>query len=201
MFLPSFATKMLPKMEFFDINLSKCLSLLLYAILSPYYWRILMKTILFFGLKILTKKSAKQENLSLFMNSNLLKMRVENHTKTRAWEDSSFCQENSTKMLFKNSISGNFSLYLDTVIRVYLQIQQTIWLVVNVQLVVWSFDTAAKLYVASKGIFNRHIRVGIDNKKLKPLKDCYSAEADGCWLSFTSRSMSNGQFLPLIPGV
>jgi hypothetical protein len=45
--------------------------LLLHAIRSPFYWRILKKTILFSGFKILTKKSATQENSSLFMNSIL----------------------------------------------------------------------------------------------------------------------------------
>jgi hypothetical protein len=46
-------------MEFLDINLTKDSSLLLSAIHIPFYWRILKKTILFSGLKILTKKSAK----------------------------------------------------------------------------------------------------------------------------------------------
>ncbi len=48
-----------PEMEFLDINLTKDSSLLLSAIHIPFYWRILKKTILFSGLKILTKKSAK----------------------------------------------------------------------------------------------------------------------------------------------
>ncbi len=34
------------------------------------------------------------------------KLRVETQTKTRVWEDSSLCPEISTKMPFKNSISG-----------------------------------------------------------------------------------------------
>ncbi len=53
---------MLPAMEFLDIRLTKDSSLLLYDIHSPFYGRILKKT-------ILCKKSAKQENSSLFMNS------------------------------------------------------------------------------------------------------------------------------------
>jgi hypothetical protein len=66
-------------MEFLDINLiAKDLSLLLHAIHSPFYWRISKKTILFSGLKNPDKKSAKQENSSLFMNG---KMRVENRQK------------------------------------------------------------------------------------------------------------------------
>jgi hypothetical protein len=55
----------LSEIEFLDINLTKGSSLLLLAIHSPFYWQILKKTILF-GFKILKKKSAKQENSSLF---------------------------------------------------------------------------------------------------------------------------------------
>ncbi len=38
-------------MEYLDINLTKDSSLLLYAIHSPFYWRILKKTILFSSFK------------------------------------------------------------------------------------------------------------------------------------------------------
>ncbi len=61
-------------------------SLLLHAIHSPFYWRILKKTVYStLVLIILTKKSVKQENSSLFMNSILLngKRRVETHAKIR----------------------------------------------------------------------------------------------------------------------
>ncbi len=54
------------------INLAKSTSLLFHAIHSLFYWRNVQKTItrlLFF--KILTKKSSKQENSSLFMISIL----------------------------------------------------------------------------------------------------------------------------------
>jgi hypothetical protein len=57
------------EMEFLDINLIQDSSLLLHAIHSPFYWRILKNTIFF--LKSLTKKSMKQENSILFMNSIL----------------------------------------------------------------------------------------------------------------------------------
>ncbi len=69
-----------PEMEFLDINLTKGSSLLLHPIHRPFYWRILKKTILYSGFKNTYKKSAKQENSSLFMNSILKngKMRVEN---------------------------------------------------------------------------------------------------------------------------
>ncbi len=56
------------EMELLDINLTKVSSLLLNAIHSPFYWQNLKKTILFSGLKILTKTYAKKENSSLFMN-------------------------------------------------------------------------------------------------------------------------------------
>ncbi len=91
------------------------------------------------------------------------KMRVE---KLESEKTRLSAQKPRQNMLFKHSISGHCSLFLDTIMRVYLQIQQTIWLISIV--VLWSSDTAAKFYVASKGIFNRHIRVGIDNKKLEP---------------------------------
>ncbi len=39
------------EMKFLDIILTKDLSLLLHAIHSPFYWRILKKTILFSGFK------------------------------------------------------------------------------------------------------------------------------------------------------
>ncbi len=56
-------------MEFLDISLTKDSSLLLYAIHSPFYYLILQKTRLYLGFKNPSKKSVKQENSSLFMNS------------------------------------------------------------------------------------------------------------------------------------
>jgi hypothetical protein len=57
------------EMEFLDISLIKESKLLLHAIHSPFYmyWRILKKTIVYSGFKNLTKMSAKQEILSLFI--------------------------------------------------------------------------------------------------------------------------------------
>jgi hypothetical protein len=50
-------------MEFLEVNLTKDSSLLLHAIHSPFYWRILMKTILHSGFKNTYKnpRSAVQE--------------------------------------------------------------------------------------------------------------------------------------------
>ncbi len=60
-----------PEMEFLDINLTKESTHLLHAIHSSFYWRIWKKTKLISGFKKPYKKSAKQENSSLFMNSIL----------------------------------------------------------------------------------------------------------------------------------
>jgi hypothetical protein len=59
------------EMEFLDINLTKDWSLSLHPIHSLFYWRIVKKTTLFSGFKNHHKKSSKQENSSLFMNSIL----------------------------------------------------------------------------------------------------------------------------------
>jgi hypothetical protein len=62
-------------------------------------------------LKIHTKKSAKQENSSLFMNSIFKKgkMRVENWTKLESEKTQVYAQKPRLKRLLKNSISGNKS--------------------------------------------------------------------------------------------
>jgi hypothetical protein len=52
-------------------QINKRLESLHSAIRSAFYWRILKKTILFSDLKNPYKKSTKQENSSLFMNSIL----------------------------------------------------------------------------------------------------------------------------------
>jgi hypothetical protein len=48
-------TNQYSEMEFLDINLTKDLSLFLNPIHSPFYWRILNKTTLLSGFKIITK--------------------------------------------------------------------------------------------------------------------------------------------------
>ncbi len=72
------------EMEFLDISLTTDSSLLLYAIHSPFYWQILKKNIVYSSFKN-PKKSEKQENSSLFMNSiaQNKKIRIENQTKTQ----------------------------------------------------------------------------------------------------------------------
>jgi hypothetical protein len=52
-------------MGFLDINLTKDLNFLLHAIHSPFYWRILKKTILYSGFKIPKKirKTRKLESI------------------------------------------------------------------------------------------------------------------------------------------
>jgi hypothetical protein len=59
--------KIIKKMEFLAINLTKNSSLLLHANHRPFFWRILNTTIIVF--KNPYKKSVKQENSSLSMNS------------------------------------------------------------------------------------------------------------------------------------
>ncbi len=58
-----FCWEFTPEMEFLDINLTEDSNLFLHAIHSPFYWRILKKTIIFSGFKNLTKKSAKTRKL------------------------------------------------------------------------------------------------------------------------------------------
>ena len=48
-------------MEILDINMTTDSSLSLFAIHSPFYWRILKKTILYSGCNNPRKKSVKQE--------------------------------------------------------------------------------------------------------------------------------------------
>jgi hypothetical protein len=73
-----------PEMEFLDINLTKVSSLLILAIHSLSTGGFLKRIRLYSGFKNTYKKSAKQENLSLFMNTILYKGKigVENQKKT-----------------------------------------------------------------------------------------------------------------------
>jgi hypothetical protein len=57
-------------MEFVDISLTKDSILFLHAIHSPLYWRLIKKTILFSVFGKPYKKTAKQENSSLFMKDS-----------------------------------------------------------------------------------------------------------------------------------
>ncbi len=61
-----------PEMEFLDINLTKDSSLLLSAIYSPFYWRILRKTILFSGLKNPYKQIRETRKLESFLIKSIL---------------------------------------------------------------------------------------------------------------------------------
>jgi hypothetical protein len=73
-----------PELEFLDISLTKDSSLLLHAIYSLSTGGFLKRMRLYSGFKNTDKKSAKQENLSLFTNIILYKgkMGVENQKKT-----------------------------------------------------------------------------------------------------------------------
>jgi hypothetical protein len=94
-------------MEFSDIKLTKDWSLLIRVIHSPFYLRMLKKTILYSGFNNPYKKSAKQENsgLQYFFLIAFCTTEIENLTKTRVREVD-YAQKPGLKMLFKNSISG-----------------------------------------------------------------------------------------------
>jgi hypothetical protein len=85
-------------MVFLD-NLITDSSLLLRAMKTILYCTVVLKTI--------TKKFAKQENLSLFMYSILKngKTSVENYTKLKSEKTQVDVQKPKVKMLYKNSIS------------------------------------------------------------------------------------------------
>ncbi len=93
------------------INFTKGSSLLLCAMRTTQslklYLQIFKKTILFSGFKNPYKKSAKQEDSSLFMNSILKneEMRAENQTKIESEKTSVYAQKPRLNILSKNSIS------------------------------------------------------------------------------------------------
>ncbi len=86
-----------PKMEFLDISLTKGSSLLLHAIHSIFYWRILQKAFVFSGFENPYKKSAKQENER--------KNEGRKTDKYSSLKRLAFMPRTSTKNSFKNSIS------------------------------------------------------------------------------------------------
>ncbi len=55
-----------PETEFLDINLTKDSSLLLHAFHSPFYWRVLKKTILYSGFNNSFKKNRETRKLEVF---------------------------------------------------------------------------------------------------------------------------------------
>jgi hypothetical protein len=58
-------------MKFLDISFTKDSSLVLHAIHSPFYWRILKKPIRYSGFNNPYKNSTIQENLSLFKQGGI----------------------------------------------------------------------------------------------------------------------------------
>ncbi len=82
-----------PEMEFLDVSLTKDSSLFLHAIQSPFYCRILKKTILYTYSSFDNPYKEIRETIKLkpVLNSSLLneKLRVENQTNSQVWEDSS----------------------------------------------------------------------------------------------------------------
>ncbi len=64
------AAERILEMKFSDINLTKDSSLFLHATNSPFYWRILKKTILFSGFKYPYEKSTKQDKIKQIVSSH-----------------------------------------------------------------------------------------------------------------------------------
>jgi hypothetical protein len=78
-------------MEFFDVNLTKDLSLLLHAIHSPFCRRIL--------------ETRKLESTHKY-NFAEGKMKIDNQTKLESEKTQVYAKKPRLKMAFKNSISG-----------------------------------------------------------------------------------------------
>ncbi len=94
-------------------NLTKDSILLLHAIHSPFYWRILKKPCSSLILKILTKIHETRK-LESFHEWHFVEPKFlgENPTKTRVWEDSSLCPETLHKKPFKNYISAHVHFFI-----------------------------------------------------------------------------------------
>ncbi len=90
-----------------DINLTKDSSILLHALHSPFYWRILMKAILYSGFNNPYKKLGKQENSTLFMNRQFVERKNEGRNQTKL-------ESESLRNLNKNAVQ-EFHLNTSTV--------------------------------------------------------------------------------------
>ncbi len=75
---------------------------------SPFYWRILRKTILFSGFQNPYKKICKTRKLESVLEKHFVERKNvgRKQDKTRVWDDFSLCPKTSTKNTIKNSISG-----------------------------------------------------------------------------------------------
>ncbi len=81
-------------MEFLDLYLTKNSSLLLYAIRSPFYWRILKASLV---LKILTIKVCETRNLESIHELHYVERENDDRKPDKNREDASLCLETSTK--------------------------------------------------------------------------------------------------------
>jgi hypothetical protein len=70
-------------MEFLDMNLTKDSSLLLHAIHSLFYWRILKKTLLYSGFKTPNRKKRETRKLEFIHELHFVEQNNEFVTKTR----------------------------------------------------------------------------------------------------------------------
>jgi hypothetical protein len=96
------------KMEFLGISLTKDSSLLLNAIHSHFYWKILKKTMLFSGFKNLSKKIRETRKLESIHELHFVKQKDEGRKqdKNSSLRRCEFMLRNlNEKLPFKNSIS------------------------------------------------------------------------------------------------
>jgi hypothetical protein len=95
-------------MEFLDIKLKKDMSLLLLAILIPFYWRILKKTILLSGFKNSYKNIFETRKLESIHEQHFVDQKNEDRKSDKKLEPEKNrvdAQKPLLKMTFKNSIS------------------------------------------------------------------------------------------------
>ncbi len=88
-----------PEMEFWDINLTKGMSLMLHAIHCTFYWRILKKTICFSGFNNPRNKKTRVVFFRTENRGQKARQKLESE-KTRV-----YAQKPRLKMPFKNSIT------------------------------------------------------------------------------------------------
>jgi hypothetical protein len=81
-------------MKFLDIRLTKDSSLLIHAIKSAFYWRVLRKTILYSGFKKSIKQIRETKRLRSVNEKHFVEWKNEGRKPNK---DSSLCTETSTK--------------------------------------------------------------------------------------------------------
>ncbi len=102
-----------PEMEFLDTSLRKYSSVLLYAIHSPFYWRIFKKAIVYSSLirvlKILTKKIRETRKLESIHEQHFVERKNEDRKPDKNSKLKTI-EKPHLRMPFKNSVSRTHSL-------------------------------------------------------------------------------------------